>query len=508
MIPWGFCATPYPMTLSRNPAMHRASLLVLSTTLALCGARAQSLGPAPLATGGFSAPARAPLSPIDPLLRRAEAPRAAPDLRFAPLPGLDSAPAPAPPFRVEAAPVTHERVVARSDKRPSVHPGTAQALSEAIARYRAIVAASGWPLLPAGIALQHGASGAHVVTLRRRLAAEGDLTENTASKTFDATLLAAVKQFQRRHGQSQNGQVSGPTLKALRVPAEERLRALELSAQRFAAHGFGFGPRYVAVNIPSASVEVIENGVVEKHFAAVVGKPDRASPEAETRITNINLNPTWTVPVSLIKRDVIPHMRKAPDYLAKMKIRIYGASGAEIDPAAIDWNTERAADYTLRQDPGAGNSLGQIRIDMPNSEAVYMHDTPSKRLFSRDNRFHSSGCVRVENVRDFAAWLLEPSKVWDRAAIDAAIEAKERRDVRLREPVPVIWSYLTAFVTPDGQVHFRPDVYGYDSGAPAPAVARAPKRKTPAAPPVEAAPEKLPEDLAAADPIQLLLESR
>lgn len=473
--------------------MRRAPALALSATLALTGAYAQTLGPAPVATGGFAAPApAAPVSPIDPPVAQ---------------PG--EAPKPKPKPKVAAAPVTHERVVARSDKRPSVHPGSAQALQEAIDRYQRIVASGGWPLLPEGTNLQKGASSPLVVLLRQRLAAEGDLLDDMTSKTFDAALVSAVKQFQARHGQSQNGLVSGPTLKALRIPAEQRLKALERSAQRYAAHHFAFGQRYIAVNIPSASVEAIENGVVEKRFIAVVGKPERASPEAETRVTNVNLNPTWTVPVSLIKRDIIPHMRKDRGYLAKMKIRIYGASGNEIDPNAIDWNTERAAAFTLRQDSGVGNSLGQMRIDMPNTEAVYMHDTPSKRLFSRDDRFHSSGCVRVENVRDLAAWILEPTKGWDRAAIDAAIDTKERRDIRPREPVPVIWTYLTGFVTPDGQVHFRQDVYGYDSGTPNPAIARAPKRKPPVQPvQPEPPPEPPTEDLASADPIQNLLETR
>ena len=454
--------------------MRRAPALLLSASLALSGtAFAQTLGNAPVATGGFSAPA-AP-QPIDPSSPAPAAPGAA-----APAPGV----APAPPKKkVASAPVTHERVVARSDKRPTVHPGTPQALAEAIQRYAGIVASGGWPILSEKTSLRLGSSGPQVVQLRQRLAAEGDLEGDTTSKTFDAALNAAVKRFQGRHGQSQNGLVSGPTLKALRIRAEDRLTQLERSSQRYAAHGFGFGTRYIAVNIPSASVEAIENGVVEKRFIAVVGKKDRASPEVETRITNVNLNPTWTVPISIIKKDIIPKMQKDRSYLAKSKIRIFGASGNEVDPAAIDWSTERAAAFTLRQDSGTGNSLGQLRIDMPNTEAVYMHDTPSKRLFSRDDRFHSSGCVRVDGVRDLAAWILEPTKTWDRAAIDAAIATNTRKDVRPREPIPVIWTYLTGYVTPDGVVHFRSDVYGYDSGVAQAAVARAPKRKV--APPIQ-----------------------
>jgi murein L,D-transpeptidase YcbB/YkuD len=179
------------------------------------------------------------------------------------------------------------------------------------------------------------------------------------------------------------------------------------------------------------------------------------------------------VPASLIRKDIIPHVRKEPGYLAKMKIRILDGQGREIDPAAIDWSTEKAADYTLRQDPGAANSLGQVRIDMPNRHAVYMHDTPTKKLFARDDRFHSSGCVRVGDVKAFAAWLLEGTPgpggaSWSPADIEAAIAASKRQDAALKKAVPVAWVYMTGFSTPDGTVHFRDDVYGLDA-EPAPA---------------------------------------
>ena len=221
------------------------------------------------------------------------------------------------------------------------------------------------------------------------------------------------------------------------------------------------------VNIPSAAVEAIERGEVARRYVAIVGKVDRPSPIVETRVTAVNLNPTWTVPVSLIKKDIIPHVRKDPAYLDKMKIRILDAKGQEVDPKSLDWSTETAVNYTLRQDPGAINSLGQIRIDMPNKHAVYMHDTPKKQLFAQDARFHSSGCVRVADVGDFAEWLLRSangsSAAWTRDGIDAAIASSARQDIRLEKPVPVAWVYLTGYATADGAVHFREDVYGLDA---------------------------------------------
>lgn len=386
-----------------------------------------------------------------------------------PIPAMPETP-PRPKPKAVAAPVVHEQVVARNDKRPTVHPDSVAMITEAARRYQEIAASGGWPILPAKISLKPGDDSELVLQLRQRLAAEGDLAAaDVVNPVFDPGLLAAVKRFQARHGHTQNGLVQGPTLKALRVAAHERALQLSESAARLSQRNLGFGLRYVIVNLPSAAVEAIENGVVEKRFIAVVGKKDRASPEVETRITNVNLNPTWTVPVSIVKKDIIPKMQKDPDYLVKSKIRIYGASGNEIDPRLIDWKTERATAFTLRQESGASNALGQLRIDMPNRDAVYMHDTPSKRLFLRDDRYHSSGCVRVENVRDLAVWILEGQRGWDRPAIDAAIAEGKRRDVRPSQPIPVYWTYLTGYVTPDGLVHFRPDIYGRDGAPAAPA---------------------------------------
>ena len=154
------------------------------------------------------------------------------------------------------------------------------------------------------------------------------------------------------------------------------------------------------VNLPSTSVEAVENGRVVHRYVAIVGDPEHPSPEISAHIQVINLNPTWTVPTSIIKKEIIPRMQRDPGYLTRAKIRILDGSGQEINPKSVNWSTERAANYTLRQDSGAGNSLGSIRIGMPNKLAVYMHDTPSKGLFGADYRFLSHGCVRVQGVYD------------------------------------------------------------------------------------------------------------
>ena len=379
--------------------------------------------------------------------------------------------APAKPKKVAPPPPPLETALS-TDPTPTLTPDTAVLTAKAADRYAAIDAAGGWPTDIAP--LNPRSKGPAVADLRRRLAIEGDLdraaAEGLPSLAWDANLTAAVKRFQGRMGLRQTGIVAGVTLKALNVPANVRAQALAASARRLADLTFPFGERYVVVNLPSASVEAVETGAVVHRYAAIVGDVDHPSPQIAAHVAAINLNPTWTVPVSIIKKEIIPRMQRDPGYLAREKIRILDASGAEVDPKRIDWSTERVVNYTLRQDSGAGNSLGSIRIDMPNKLAVYMHDTPSKRLFGADYRFLSHGCVRVQGVYDLAAWLLEgtsggPAGVWDRDSLLAEIKNGAREDIKLTRSTPVIWVYLTGWANADGAANFRNDVYGLDAAA-------------------------------------------
>ena len=148
------------------------------------------------------------------------------------------------------------------------------------------------------------------------------------------------------------------------------------------------------------------DGQVELRHTAVVGKIDRASPQLSVKIQEVNFNPFWTVPTSIIRKDLIPKMQKEPDYLTKNNIRIFTQKGEQLQPEQVNWQSDEAMDYRFTQDPGDLNSMGSMRLNMPNKDGVYMHDTPSKGLFGENARFHSSGCVRVQNVRDLAEWLL------------------------------------------------------------------------------------------------------
>lgn len=374
----------------------------------------------------------------------------------------------------EPAPLVYAKVSA--DPTPTLNPRTFLDTLRAAERYQAFAEAGGWEPLPADLVLKPGASNPAVPALRHHLTLTGDLPADAPpSDRLDPPLIAAITAFQARHGLPETGLIGRQTLAALNVPAAVRQRQLAASARRLMGSNFPFGERYVVVNIPSAVVEAVERGQVARRYVAVVGSPDKATPAVETRITDVNFNPTWTVPISVVKNEIIPRMRKEPGYLAKNHIRILGPGGVEVDPTTLDWSTNKAANYTLRQDPGFDNSLGQVRIDMPNRHAVYMHDTPSKSLFGRSVRFHSHGCVRVGQVKEFVGWLLQgtegpngPGSSWGPIEIETGIADGERRDIKLPKPVPVTFVYLTGYATPDGRAHFRDDIYGLDApGAPA-----------------------------------------
>ncbi|MGO9429198.1 L,D-transpeptidase family protein [Rhodoblastus sp.] len=424
---------------------------------------------APAATAPAAPAATAPAAPA------VAAPAAAAPAPAATEPAPPSATAPStagaiekPKPKPKPKPVAPPREMALSDDpTPVLQPETFFATAKASERYANIVDAGGWPYVPGG--LSPGAKGPGVVALRRRLAVEGDLVGAEGSgSTWSPALTAAVKHFQFRNGLKQTGIVAGATLRALNIPANVRFKQLASSAQRLAGMNFTFGDKYVVVNLPSTAVDAIENGVVAHRYVAIVGGPDHQSPQISAKIVAVNLNPTWTVPESIIKNEIIPKMRTQPNYLSRARIKILDGRGKEVNPGSIDWNSEKAVNYTLRQDSGAGNSLGLIRIAMPNPDAVYMHDTPSRNLFANDYRFLSHGCVRVEGVYDLAAWLLRgvpgsPTGEWTRDAIQNRIAAGAREDVKLTKPVPVIWVYMTGWASADGTVHFRDDVYNVDT---------------------------------------------
>ena len=329
--------------------------------------------------------------------------------------------------------------------------------------YADIQVRGGWPAIPADAKLAPGASGPEVALLRRRLVVGDDLApEQEAGDAYDAPVVEAVKRFQLRHGLAATGSVNAATLRAMNVPVAARMKQLAASLERLLGMDFTFTERYVVVNIPAAFVEAVAKDKVERRYRVIVGKIDKPSPTLTAYITAVNLNPTWTVPLSITKHEIYAHMRRDPTYLSRMHMRVLGAHDEELDPRSIDWSSDRSPNFTIRQDSGTWNALGNLKIDMPNPYSVYMHDTDSRRLFADDYRFDSHGCTRVDNVRDLATWILQDVPGWNRAAIDAGIATGVLKIVNLPHKMPVAWVYLTGWVTRDGTIQFREDVYKHD----------------------------------------------
>ena len=370
---------------------------------------------------------------------------------------------------------TAGRIALSRETTPILSPATVSATEQAIATYQGIVSNGGFTPVPGG-ELRVGSRSKAVQALRQRLIQSGDLDSVAGQgSSYDSFVEAGVQRFQVRHGISPSGAVDEATLAALNVTAEARLQQLQVNIVRLRSYAGDLGQRFVLLNIPSAEVETVENGVVYSHHEAGVGKIDRQSPIMQTKAIDINFNPYWHVPPSLIKKDLIPKMKADPNYLTEEKIHIIDKNGNEVQPSAVNWNTDEATHFSYRQDPGADlDALGAVRININNPYGVYMHDTPEKGVFGDDFRFVSSGCVRVQDVRDYVAWLLKDNPGWGRDQIDAVINSGQRTDVKLEKPVPVYWVYITAWATPDGVVQFRSDVYHKDGAGPGPMASAAP----------------------------------
>ena len=338
-------------------------------------------------------------------------------------------------------------------------------LELAISQYEPFVAAGGWEEIPQqAYNLTLGNSEAAVVALKRRLISSGDMPlVERVNDLFDADTDRALRTFQARHGLIINGRVDEATWYALNVPAATRLQQLYLNYTRVQNMAPNLTERYVVVNIPAATIEAVGHSMVEQRHTAVVGRVDRATPILASKIFQINFNPYWHVPKSLVERDLTKYMQQDPEYLAKQNIHIYDGKGNEISPTSIDWtNIGNAVNYMYRQEPGAENSMGHCKINFYNPYDVYLHDTPTKALFDENARFHSSGCVRVEGVSELVAWLLRDNGDWTLPRVQATFDSLERLDVSLKAPVPIHTTYITAWANKQGTVSFRDDVYKFD----------------------------------------------
>ncbi|CAM5232488.1 Murein L,D-transpeptidase OS=Rhodanobacter lindaniclasticus OX=75310 GN=B1991_10710 PE=3 SV=1 [Rhodanobacter lindaniclasticus] len=336
-------------------------------------------------------------------------------------------------------------------------------LRTALARWRDMAAHGGWAPVADGAVLKPGMSDPRVPDLRRRLQRGGyvvDASDADAPDHYDASLQQALEQFQREHYLVDDGILGNATLAALNVPVAARIEQLRVNLERARWLLHQLHGEFVMVDIAGYGIAYYKDGKPIWQSRVQVGKPYRDTPVFKSQITYLTLNPTWTVPPTILRNDILPKVRRNPDYLAANRIRVLDRQGRELAPAAVNWADPRG--IVLRQDAGPGNSLGRVVIRFPNDYAVYLHDTPHQALFDQPQRASSSGCIRVERPRELVELLLDDAVRWNRAAIDRAIDTGKTQTVTLGNPVPLLLAYWTVDLNEGGRVGFRPDIYRRD----------------------------------------------
>jgi murein L,D-transpeptidase YcbB/YkuD len=342
-------------------------------------------------------------------------------------------------------------------------------LRQVLAKHRDIVNKGGWPLVPNHNEMRKGEYGEHVTALRNRLIISGALDPEIHNRAdfFDDVLEQALLKFQQRHGLPADGIVGPNTLHELNVPADVRLRQIELNMERWRWLPHDLGNRYIVVNIADFQAGIFKNGETVMVMKVVVGKDYRQTPIFSGKMTYIALCPFWHIPIKIAIEDKLPLIRQDPNYLTRQHIKVFqncGGKYREVDPETIDWSSINADNfkYKLRQDPGPWNPLGKIKFLFPNKFEVHLHDTPSQRLFEKNSRTFSSGCIRIEKPIDLAEYLLQGDPKWTRKKIIAAINKNVEKIIRIPNPIKIHLIYWTAWANEDLSMQFRKDIYGRD----------------------------------------------
>jgi L,D-transpeptidase YcbB len=358
--------------------------------------------------------------------------------------------------------VTRDDLVGATERLEPSQPEYRE-LQKALVRYRAMAAKGGWPSIPAETRLKPGQRSDAMPALRQRLAMEGDLDpahEKNADRVFDAADVDAVKRFQERHRIKPDGILAGETVAALNIPIGQRIRTIELNLERWRWLPDTMPERYLIVNVPDFRLEAIEHGARVMDMRVVVGAPDNKTPIFADEMTQVVFSPYWNVPPRIAEEETIPRAMSDPEFLARNNMEVVGSSGEAVDPYSIDWSNPRG--LRIRQRPGNGNALGGVKFVFPNTFDVYLHDTNATKLFDRLERGLSHGCVRVEEPKKLAQYVLRDQPEWTEEDIDRAMTSGHEKHVKLKTAIPVYILYNTAWVH-DGGVRFLKDIYGHDA---------------------------------------------
>ena len=344
------------------------------------------------------------------------------------------------------------------------HGATYHRLEQALARYRDIVRAGGWPTIPAGPPIKPGQEDERLPVLRARLVASGDMEPGPVPGIrLDSKTSAALRHFQERHGIEPDGALGRQTLAALNVSAEARLQQIAVNLERWRWQPRSPEAVYVAVNIANQTLDLVQNGQVTLSMRVVVGDAKHQTPGMVTKMTAVVVNPTWTIPPSIATKEILPKLRQDPNYLVSNNMHILDAfpeNSPEASGIGMDWKKMRRFPYRLRQRPGPDNALGLVKFHLVDDDAIYLHDTPLRAFFKHGYRALSHGCVRVERPVELAEHVLGSG--WG-DKLGKLIDEANTKTLRLNQPVPVYLLYWTAWADEDGTVNFRDDIYGHDS---------------------------------------------
>ncbi len=363
--------------------------------------------------------------------------------------------------------VTKTEVFADRNVTPMVSTNSAGAMASAISRYEDIAAQGGWGGVP-NKALAKGDDGDAVVALKRRLIAEGYLSPDSLTGDtgvwFTASVEKAVSEVQANNGLAVTGKLDKATISALNVPVTKRLATMRANLPRLEEYSKDLANRYIIVNVPALQLEAVNSGTVFSRHNVIAGSPQRPTPVTMSQVSDINFNPYWNVPVSIVERDLLPRIRRnGISVFRDMRLRVFDRwNGPEVDPRTVDWDYVAADRYFFRQDPGQENSMASVKINFVSPFGIYLHDTPTKSLFTTGARYLSSGCVRVEQVSTLINWILNGQDGWNPDRIEGIKQSEERLDVKVTNPPQVRTVYLTSWVNGAGQVNFRPDIYDMD----------------------------------------------
>jgi L,D-transpeptidase YcbB len=334
---------------------------------------------------------------------------------------------------------------------------------EQLAYYRSI-SQDEWNTIQITTGVKPGENSANIPLVRNRLKKLRYHVADEASNLYDSLLLLQVQRFQRHHGLNPDGVIGRMTAEALNVPPAKRAETIRVNLERLRWMPLEIPERYILINIANYELDVFEKQDTVLAMRAIVGRHYRKTPVFNSMMTYLVLSPTWTIPPTIFRNDVLPELRKGPEYLTRKNMKILRFDGTEVDYHTIDWETVTAANFPfmVRQSPGADNSLGRVKFMFPNTYNVYIHDTPGKELFAKEDRSFSSGCIRIEHPFALAKYLLADNPAWTEERIRNAMNADREQTVRLREHIPVYMTYFTAWVSGTGGIHFRKDVYKRD----------------------------------------------